>query len=198
MIDWGYIQNFPDLPTNLTFQTLWGRKSASGVRRDIFATIWPNTDFMPSAPARPPRDRERFTLMRFSSTMGPCWRSLTMVAWITCWYNCMLQLRMKTGVLWWCNNLINYKYDILLAAQFILIPSITSINMYRGSKKKLTSFFTTFLFWYTSMSCASAAFVVLSDMCVVNMYQAHVWTCFASHNTAIMYASKFIFTLRCS
>jgi len=73
------------LPTNFTFQTRWGRNRASWVRRDILLTICPNTDFIPSGPARPPLLRDRFTWIRFSSITGPCCLSRTIVACTTCW-----------------------------------------------------------------------------------------------------------------
>lgn len=50
-----------DLPTNLTFHTRWGSSRLSGLKELILAHIWPNTDFVPSGPARPPLLRERFT-----------------------------------------------------------------------------------------------------------------------------------------
>lgn len=52
---------YENLPTNLTFQTLWGSSKLSGLKELILAHIWPNTDLVPSGPARPPLLRERFT-----------------------------------------------------------------------------------------------------------------------------------------
>lgn len=49
------------LPTNLTFHTRCGSIKLSGPKTLIFAAICPNTDFVPSGPASPPRLRDRFT-----------------------------------------------------------------------------------------------------------------------------------------
>lgn len=49
------------LPTNLTFHTRCGSSRLSGLNELILAHIWPNTDLVPSGPARPPLLRERFT-----------------------------------------------------------------------------------------------------------------------------------------
>ena len=71
-------------PINFTFHTLCGNMRKSGVSSaDILAQIWPNTDFLPSSPARPPLLRERFTCMRFISITGPCCLSRIMVACTT-------------------------------------------------------------------------------------------------------------------
>lgn len=50
-----------NLPTNLTFHTRCGNRRLSGLKELIFAHICPNTDFVPSGPARPPLLRERLT-----------------------------------------------------------------------------------------------------------------------------------------
>lgn len=52
------------VPTNLTFQTRWGSRRLSGLNELILAHIWPNTDLVPSGPARPPLLRDRFTCRR--------------------------------------------------------------------------------------------------------------------------------------
>ena len=48
-------------PTNLTFQMRCGNMRLSGPKTPIFCAIWPNTDFMPSGPAKPPLPRDFFT-----------------------------------------------------------------------------------------------------------------------------------------
>lgn len=72
-----------NLPTNSTFHTLCGSASVSDVSSPNFITICPKTDFIPSTPARPPLDLDRFTCILFSSMTGPWCLSRTIVAWTT-------------------------------------------------------------------------------------------------------------------
>ena len=56
------------LPINLTFHTLWGSIRESDPNADIFVHTCPNTDFIPSGPARPPLLRDLLTcIQQYSS-----------------------------------------------------------------------------------------------------------------------------------